>query len=291
VDDAALDFYRTPGGMTELPRHPALSALSENLDALRRAVQGLIIHRDWAVAYDVAHTQSRVDHETNLRSTSAVLTRAFEISPDPVTTPRPPTDRVVGTCRDFTVVHTAFLRSQGIPARARCGFANYFDRTKWYDHWITERWNGERWVREDAQIDDVQAGLLNLDFDPHDQAPRCFLTGAEAWLAARAGEVDAEIFGIFDMWGLRYISGNVLTDFASINRVELLPWDAWGMMLERPEPFDDETLAVLDEIAALVNDDDLSAIRKRYEDDDELRVPSTVTSFVNGEPRRVHIDL
>ena len=50
----------------------------------------------------------------------------------------------------------------------------------------------------------------------------------EAWVAARVGEVDPDLFGIFDMWGLGFIGGNVISDFACINKVELLPWDSLG---------------------------------------------------------------
>ena len=87
----------------------------------------------------------------------------------------------------------------------RCGFSNYFDPAKWYDHWITERWSGKPWVRDDPQIDKLQANVVNLDFDPYDQPPGKFLTGAESWAAARAGEVDPNLFGIFDVWGLSFI--------------------------------------------------------------------------------------
>ena len=156
----------------------------------------------------------------------------------------------------------------------RCGFGNYFDPTKWYDHWITERWNGERWVRDDPQIDELQAKVINVDFDVYDQPPGKFLTGGEAWIAARAGEVDPNLFGIFDMWGLAFIAGNVITDFACLNKVELLPWDGWGMM---PTPYDslsDETIAVLDDVARLAVSDDFDAIRERYRTDDRLRVPA-----------------
>ena len=66
-------------------------------------------------------------------------------------------------------------------------FSSYFDPTKWYDHWITERWNGQRWVRDDPQIDELQANVVKPDFDPYDQPPGKFLTGSEAWQAARAG--------------------------------------------------------------------------------------------------------
>ncbi len=178
-----------------------------------------------------------------------------------------------------------------MPARVRCGFSNYFDPAKWYDHWITERWDGHRWVRDDPQIDELQAGVINIDFDPYDQPMGKFLTGSEAWTAARAGEVDADLFGIFDMWGLAFIAGNVVSDFACLNKVELLPWDGWGMMTGPHEPVGDEAAAVLDEVARLAGDDRFDAIRERYLNDDRLRVPPDITSVIDGEMVAVHLDL
>jgi hypothetical protein len=276
--------------MTALPDAPALGDVPTDLDALRRVVQGLLLHRDWAPAYGVTGDAIRID-EQNLRSTSDVLTRALEISGEPIMTPRAPIDRVLGICRHFTLLHTALLRAQGVPARVRCGFGHYFDQAKWCDHWITERWNGERWVREDPQIDDLQAKVIDVDFDVYDQPPGKFLTGGEAWIAARAGEVDPDLFGIFDMWGAAFIAGNVITDFACLNKVELLPWDGWGMM---PTPYDalsDETCAVLDGLAELAGRDDFDAIRNRYESDERLRVPPEITSFINGDVIQVHLEL
>ena len=151
-------------------------------------------------------------------------------------------------CRHFTLLHTALsCAPTAFRPASRCGFSNYFDKSKWYDHWITERWDGRRWVREDPQIDELQAERHRHRLRSLRPAPGKFLTGAEAWIAARAGEVDAELFGIFDMWGLKFISGNVITDFAAINKVELLPWDAWGMMPSPYAELSDETMAVVDD--------------------------------------------
>ena len=213
--------------MTAIPDDPALGDVPRDLAVLRGVVQGLLVHRDWAAAYGVGGDDLRLE-EQNLRSTAEVLRRALELSDAPVTVAREPVDRVLGICRHFTLLHTALLRAHGVPARVRCGFGNYFDPDKWYDHWITERWGGDRWVRDDPQIDALQAEIVHLDFDPYDQPPGRFLTGSEAWLAARSGEVDPEQFGIFEFWGLTFIAGNVITDFACLNKVELLPWDGWG---------------------------------------------------------------
>jgi hypothetical protein len=276
--------------MTALPDDPVLIDRPADLDTLRGVVQGLLLHRDWAPAYGVVGDDIRFD-EQNLRSTAEVLTRALELSTEPITVTRQPVDRVLCICRHFTLLHTALLRSQGVPARVRCGFSHYFDPTKWYDHWITERWNGERWVRDDPQVDELQAKTVNLDFDPYDQPPGKFLTGSEAWVAARAGDVDPNLFGIFDMWGLAFIAGNVVSDFACLNKVELLPWDGWGMMTGPYDPVTDEAAAVLDDVAALATSDDFRAVRERFLNDDGLRVPADISSFINGELIDVHLEL
>jgi hypothetical protein len=283
-------FYAVPSAMTALPASVATADLPTDLTAMRRLVQGVLLHRDWAPAYGVVGDAIRLD-EQHLRSTAEVLTRAQELSPEPLTTPREPVDRVLCICRHYTLLHTALLRAQGIPARVRCGFGGYFDRAKWYDHWITERWQDDGWVRDDPQIDGLQAKVVQLDFDPYDQPPGRFLSADEAWVAARSGEVDPDRFGIFDMWGLQFIAGNVLSDFACLNKVELLPWDSWGMMTGPHEPLDDQALAVIDEVAALAARDDTAAIRARFASDDGLRVPADITSFQDGVAVAVHLDL
>ena len=274
--------------MTVLPGSLALADVPAALDDLRSVVQGLLLHREWAAIYGVEAGVVRVD-EQNLRSAAEVLGRAFEISAAPVTAAREPADRVVGICWHFAVLYAALLRAQGSAVRVRCGFAGYFDADKWYDHWITERWDGQRWIRDDPQIDGRQAEALSLDFDPHDQPPGRFLTAGEAWRAARAGEVDPERFGIYDMWGMGLMAGNVIKDFACLNKVELLPWDSWGMIRDPYRPPPKTHLAVLDEIAELAAGDDLAEIRDRFERDKRLRVPREIVSYTNGKPTRVQL--
>ena len=283
-----MEYYCSPVAMTLLPDSPTLAGMPTVPDDLRSVVQGLVLHREWAATYGVEAGAVRVD-EQNLRSAAELLERAFEISAEPVTIARQPVDRVVGICWHFAVLYAALLRAQGSAARVRCGFASYFDAAKWYDHWITERWDGGRWVRDDPQIDAVQADALDLGFDPHDQPPGRFLTAGEAWLAARAGEVDAERFGVHDMWGMGFLAGNVVKDFACLNKVELLPWDSWGMMRDPHRPPPKKHLAVLDELAEMAAGDDLAEIRSRFESDDGVRVPQQIVSYTDGKPTSVQL--
>jgi hypothetical protein len=136
---------------------------------------------------------------------------------------------VIGTCRHFAVLACALLRYRGIAARARCGFATYFQRGQGVDHWITEYWHDreERWVRVDPEILGQQ--VLQR---PQDLAAGQFLTGGEAWAAFRSGQIDAAWFGVYGTanWGPAEIRGNAVRDLAALNKVETLPWDEWGRM-------------------------------------------------------------
>jgi transglutaminase-like putative cysteine protease len=198
------------------------------------------------------------------------------LNPAPLAVERSVEQRMVGNCRYFSTLSCALLRRVGIPARARCGFAGYFESGRYVDHWVTEYWDGAecRWVRIDAQLDALQRAVIKPAFDTEDQPPGPFLPGGDAWQQCRRGEADPETFGILDMWGLWFVQANVVRDLAALNKMELLPWDVWGRMAFREDP-DPETVSLTDTVADAVAAGDLSATRRVYEDVD-LRVPDTV---------------
>ena len=81
----------------------------------------------------------------------------------------------------------------------------------------------------------------------------------------------------------RFVRGNLVRDVASLNKMELLPWDCWGVILN--EQIDNSNdLSMLDEVAALTAGDmpDFEAVRSRYESDPRLHVNGSFLSYVNG---------
>ena len=104
------------------------------------------------------------------------------------------------------------------------------------------------------------------------------LSGAEAWMAFRRGEIDASRFGVHgtENWGPAEIRGNLVKDLAALNKVEMLPWDEWGRMTEA---YDGETGPdydmLLDRVAAICISDDLTEIATIYRNPD-LTVPDTL---------------
>lgn len=281
-----LDFYRRPAAMTSGGAHaPRFDELPGDVASLVRVVQGLLLHLHWAQAYGVELSDERRG-ESHLRPTDRMLDRLLAHDDRPLSAARPLDTRLVGTCRDFTVLLVALLRAKGIPARARCGFGGYFHAVDLVDHWVCEHWNAAeaRWVLVDAQIDDVQRAALKPDFDVLDVPRHRFVIAGDAWAQCRAGEADPSKFAMFDMRGLWFISGNVLRDFAALNNMEMLPWDDWGAMIGigPDEPLRDDQLALFDRLAAITRSPDarFAELRQLYEGDERLRVPAVVFNAV-----------
>jgi hypothetical protein len=125
---------------------------------------------------------------------------------------------------------------------------------------------------------------MSVPFDPLDVPRDQFIVGGLAWQLCRSGQADPEQFGIFDMHGLDFVRGDFLRDVAALNKVELLPWDCWGLILS-PEIDDPADLALLDQLAELTRGavPDFAAVRQLYEADPRLKVGDAIQSYINGE--------
>ena len=277
----------TPGA---LAAHYA--SLPSGVAALRDVVQGLMIHVFWAQAYGLALSPERQE-EVQLRWVERQLERIFELDQRPLSEARPIERKLVGNCRDYSTLLASFLRHQGVPARARCGFGAYFEPGKFEDHWVCEYWNAEQrsWVLVDAQLDVLQREKLGIGFDPLDVPRNAFIVGGDAWRMCREGRADPEAFGIFDMKGLWFVRGDFIRDVAALNKVETLPWDGWGLVDARDDELTPEDLALLDRLATLTAGQvpEYAAVRALYANDDRLRVPRAVNSYVDNEVRVIEL--
>lgn len=275
-----------PGGCASL-----FKDLPASIPDLVKIVQDVTLHVFWAERYGFTPPPWRME-ELQLRSMEKRLARTLELDPRPLREPRPVEKKLLGNCRDHSLLLVSMLRHQGIPARARCGFATYFMPDHFEDHWVVEYWEAgrARWVLVDAQLDEFQRQALDADFDVLDVPRDRFIGGGRAWQMCRANPSLADKFGIFDMHGLGFVRGNLVRDAAALNRMELLPWDCWGVILN--EKLDDPAdLALLDEIAALTAGDvpELETLRLRYETEPRLLMDGKLLSFVNGEMVQVNI--
>ena len=191
---------------------------------------------------------------------------------EPLESPRPAADRIVGCCRDFTLLTVAALRARGIPARSRIGFADYFDDGFHTDHVVTEYHDGTRWIATDTQLD--PDGGFPVDTADVPLGPGGLRTAAQSWRAFRLGDVDPDTYGVDPALSIRgplMIGKYVLNEVAHRYGDELLLWDFWGepaacvagLGSRSPEeawttlpPLSSGAVAMIDEVASLLIDAD-----------------------------------
>lgn len=180
---ATSDYYADHSALTDPGAHATLiSGLPLDIPALRRILQGLLIHEAWIErqGFDPAafSGQSRATLPASKR-----LEQLLAIDPRPLTVARPGESRALATCRDFSLMLCAVLRQHGIPARVRCGFGRYFTGHPFHDHWVCEYWapGAHRWVLVDAELDEPHRNFLKFDFEPTEVPRTAFITGIAAW--------------------------------------------------------------------------------------------------------------
>jgi Transglutaminase-like superfamily len=271
-----VGFFAEAGPFTGLSgdQSERIRSLSFGPEDLCRVAQSLLVSPPDAVGAGL--TEARLV-ERNTRPASALFGRALELDPGiPLGAERPAERRVVGTCRHFAVLATAFLRAIAVPARGRCGFATYFVPARKVDHWIVEYWSDrqDRWIRADPEyLDRPTPGTARTE----DLRPGEFLTAGEAWQFVRSGQEDPIEFGVFgtENWGAGEIRGNAMRDLASLARkIEMLPWDEWGPM---EASYNNETGPgfdlLIDQLAVATADPEHADLEAIY---DRLAVPESM---------------
>ncbi|MFC6018912.1 transglutaminase-like domain-containing protein [Plantactinospora solaniradicis] len=278
-----LDFYRRHSRLTDPGANAhLLSGLSADAAAMARVIGGVLIHRDWTWRFGFTLPEQRRE-EANTRYVEAILGHLGTLDE------RRPEDRFAGTCRDFTVLLCAMLRQAGVPARARAGFAGYFTDGFFDDHWVVEAWDDDHgWRLVDAQVASAPGGTYtDADVDPLDVPRDGFLVGGQAWRECRSGRRDSDRIGVAvaGLTGMWEIQGNVVRDLASLNRVETLPWDNWGLIPVHYDELEPTDLDLLDRVAAVsAAGGPLRQATDAYRGDPRLPVPASLTG--GGHPEQ-----
>jgi hypothetical protein len=278
IDYSRHTAYSTPGQHTAV-----LSVLPTEPEKLSAVARNVIVHYR-ASGHELPHATR---DDINARWLEAILTADQSRHPEPLDTLRRPTERVQGCCRDHTLFCIGALRSHGIPARSRVGFAGYFEDGWHHDHVIVEAFIDGRWRRFDSEIDAPRPALPSpMDIEHCNLDSTGFVTAAQVWLGYRRGDIDADTYGVDPnvpvFRGERFTFGEVIYEAAHRFGDELLLWDTWGRMGEPGSPVDESDAQWIDNIARLLlaaDEGDESAERRllqRYQDDDGLHPGTTV---------------
>ena len=272
-----LQTYCQQSAITDPGEYATLyDDLPDDIGELCRIAQGLIVHYS-VIGRRFPQRATEIDS----RYLTVMLRRILELDDRPLRQERRLTERLVGCCRDFTVLVVSILRRKGVPARARYGAAAYFEAGYFHDHVIIEYWDGARWVSVDSQLSPYDMRSLNIRFDPPDVPPDQFLRGGAGWLLCRAGSADPDRFGLGSKSPLRgwpILVTEMLLDLAALNRKEMLCWDSWRMVAQSPD-LGEADQAFLDELARATLDESRSDEWARLHADERLRLPAIIDSY------------
>lgn len=294
MSDVSANQWRSQSAVTQVGSFgAAVDAVPSDVRGLRQVSQQLVTH--YMGFDDEPITGERLE-EADLRYVDAMLARLLQLGEPRLARDRPVSERIAGCCRDFTVLFVAMARHKGIPARARVGFANYFQPGWYLDHVIAEVWDAprQRWRLVEPEIADsfVPAGD---PFDPLDVPRDRFVTGPRAWLAARSGQLEVGRFAVDPSLDIPYTRGwlslrhHVVQDLAALNKAEMLVWDQWGILNE-DDPL--QHADMLDSLAHAIAEPDCPvATLSSWAQQEGIAVPRIVTSYSPSYPDPLHVDV
>jgi hypothetical protein len=177
-------------------------------------------------------------------------------------------NKLLGNCRDLSLLICAILRHKRIPARIRSGFATYFSKKKKYDHWLCEYWNEEekRWQLIDPWMHQINkeiknlpknfaTGMEKLKLNTLDVEPHFFISGADGWFRCNNKKENPKDYGTTEknLNGKWFIRDNMIRDLFCLIKMEPLPWDCWGIMGAKNNKIDENENELLLKTADIIS--------------------------------------
>lgn len=216
----------------------------------------------------------RQAEDDNLATAIAIIAELFRRDSKGLTLKRKVEDKVVLTCRYIAILMASILKTKGIPARVRSGFAGYWRGEKVSsDHWINEYWdkNKKRWIRID-----VDGSFHDTGFDMYNIPDGKFDYSSDSWLSVRSGEIEEKHFwNAGGMGGLIVIAWELFYDFHCLMNNEIIYHHSPKIVMPgKFEKLSEKELKEIDDLATLMQepDENFSELIKLWNTKKEYRL-------------------
>ncbi len=269
-----LEFYKNQGERTKVEKNP-FKEIPRDIKEITKIIRGWGIHPVEIFKQNLKFSKYRIN-DRSLKTVQEVMNKIKKLDNRNLNKTRKTKDKIVIICKHFAMLLTSILRSKGIPARCRCGFATYFSRAWFEDHWICEYWNGKKWLRVDPQMGRIKEDKKHLTSIDFNNLPKdIFFPAGVLWQLYRKGFISGNYCGFSHERGENgswYIRGNMLRDFFALNKTEYTYQETNKLMDKNYSP-NKKDLKLLDEIAKITTNPDKNfrKIRSLYKKRNDLK--------------------
>jgi len=165
---------------------------------------------------------------------------------------------------------------------------------------LCEYWNErkERWLLVDSEINDLvrKEYKTKESFNPFDINHSEFISSGRAWQMCKAGEIKPEKIGVpsINITGFWFVIGSIVRDLASLNKIELLPWDYTDFSDKQFKNFSElprEDLELLDKASEILEGahDAWKKVIEFYAKNSKLQIPERIKAYTSTGPIEIKL--
>ncbi len=211
-----MDYYKSVNRYTRISKENwIINELKMDFEFLFETIKSILIHPVDAKKVKYDRKNKGIFHCANSTVDKIFTYERLEVflCKKQIPLPTTPNDRAVLSCDHHSLMLVSFLRSLGVPARARTGYSTYIVNGLTIPHWITEVYDDKRaeWI-----IMDSERKVKNVD-------RQLFLFAPQVWqLHMKTGRGFPSYSGFSGKQGLKYA---LLCDLNCIFKNELLSYE------------------------------------------------------------------
>ena len=272
--DSVLEFYKQYSSYTDPGEYAYLyETLPDSLPELCSIIKSQFIH-PYAELPDVKDLipRDRWNEMEKYPTVKSILAGLVSFDSRGFVTDRKPQNKLVLGCREYAILLASVLKYRSIPARVRCGHADYLIPGLHGSHTICEVWNvnEKRWMLVDPSTGMIDFSREKFDFSN------------ETWLKMQKGEIDPNLYmAPPNTTGLVSIVGKISPDLLSVLGTEFTIYQYAPILeytLNNENKLSTEQIEILNKICELMkslDDKNLSKLQDIYNNTPMIQMTKT----------------
>ncbi|QBD81122.1 hypothetical protein EPA93_36185 [Ktedonosporobacter rubrisoli] len=284
MQESTLNHFRSFGRFTYpgLYQEKLRRDLPDDIAATGRLVKQQVIHKmtlklgRQGVAINPAYGDInkvpwyRQSEDDYFPTAAAILAELYHRDPRGFVPDRTQEHKLIITCRFVAILTASILKSRGIAARVRCGYAPYISSDHIEDHWINQYWDS---AKQRLITIDADTSLEVRPFDPFDMPADAFTFAADAWHAVRSGAQNLAAYRFHATGKLDELAAQVFADFHCLMNNEI-PYTHYPVFIDSGFENNEEKLHEMDSFARLMQrpDENFAQLQDIWETRHDFRL-------------------